>query len=177
MTLTNIRICTKCGEKKPLTLEFWNPTEGGGFRGSCRLCMAKHSREYHAKNPEKAKARRERYKDRLHNAVGTYQEAELRLLRQKQHDKCRYCGDDLKGGGERDHIVPLSRGGTNWIANMAWACLICNRDKGSKTASEFFAWRRRQGRKIAPPMVLVVKRQDIAKKIIVKRRIIVKKDT
>ena len=65
--------------------------------------------------------------------------------------------------------MPLSRGGTNWIANMAWACLICNRYKGLKTASEFFAWRGRQGRKIAPPIMLVVKRLDIAKKIIVKK--------
>lgn len=43
---------------------------------------------------------------------------------------CGYCGQ--QGGHlECDHVVPLSRGGTNDRANLITACYDCNRSKGS----------------------------------------------
>lgn len=32
-----------------------------------------------------------------------------------------------------DHRIPLSRGGTDWIANIVPCCLSCNCSKGNKT--------------------------------------------
>ncbi len=49
---------------------------------------------------------------------------------------CRYCG----AHGVRlecDHVVPLSRGGTNGMDNLVTACLRCNRSKGSKNLGEW----------------------------------------
>lgn len=50
---------------------------------------------------------------------------------------CVYCGcpHDLAC----DHIVPLVRGGTNALDNLATACRPCNRSKGAKLVEE---WRR-----------------------------------
>jgi 5-methylcytosine-specific restriction endonuclease McrA len=61
---------------------------------------------------------------------------------------CRYCGvaaddfgyiRDIKGrvrpwlgGLNIEHIVPLSRGGTHAVSNLAIACQSCNSRKGSK---------------------------------------------
>lgn len=49
---------------------------------------------------------------------------------------CTYCGA-TKTTLECDHVIPLSRGGTNDIANLATACAHCNRSKGRKLLSEW----------------------------------------
>lgn len=51
---------------------------------------------------------------------------------------CAYCGK--RGGNlECDHIVPVSRGGTNHDENLTTACFKCNRSKRNKLMKE---WRR-----------------------------------
>jgi hypothetical protein len=50
---------------------------------------------------------------------------------------CQYCGE--RGGRlECDHIMPLSRGGSNDISNLTTACFKCNRSKRAKTPGEWF---------------------------------------
>lgn len=51
---------------------------------------------------------------------------------------CTYCGAH-DGKLECDHVVPVSRGGTNDEANLATACKPCNSSKHAKTPEE---WRR-----------------------------------
>ena len=49
-----------------------------------------------------------------------------------------YCGKKLtKRNATLDHIIPLSRGGTNDKSNIVWCCKECNWDKGSKLISEW----------------------------------------
>lgn len=49
---------------------------------------------------------------------------------------CVYCG--ARGVQlECDHIVPLARGGSTSVENLATACRQCNRSKGSKLNSEW----------------------------------------
>jgi len=50
-----------------------------------------------------------------------------------------YCGSDKQLEG--DHIVALSRGGSNAFVNLATACRPCNLSKGSKTVEEWRAAR------------------------------------
>ncbi len=63
-----------------------------------------------------------------------YEVREYLLL--KWGHRCAYCG-------ERDvplqieHIIPLSRGGSNRVSNLTLACGRCNLDKGTQTAQEF----------------------------------------
>ncbi len=49
---------------------------------------------------------------------------------------CTYCGD-ADGPLHCDHVVPVSRGGTNDIDNLATACFRCNCSKGAKLLSEW----------------------------------------
>lgn len=49
--------------------------------------------------------------------------------------QCFYCGSDQDI--TRDHAIPLSRGGTDWIANILPACRKCNASKHGDTYSEF----------------------------------------
>lgn len=146
----NTRTCKTCGEAKPLSTEHFNLLSGGTWRWTCKVCMAAASRRHHAANPEKTKARRDKYKANHAAAEGAYTDADVAAIRAAQGDRCFYCPRDLNGGGELDHKTPLSRGGTHWPENLALACLGCNRDKHAKTAEEFFEWRQRLGLPVAP---------------------------
>lgn len=49
---------------------------------------------------------------------------------------CQYCG--LKAPNvalEVDHVIPVSKGGTNDISNLVTSCLDCNRGKGARELS------------------------------------------
>ena len=44
---------------------------------------------------------------------------------------CAYCGGEALGW---DHVMPLSRGGLNILANIVPACWPCNHKKGQKVS-------------------------------------------
>lgn len=56
---------------------------------------------------------------------------------------CKYCGQ-VGGLLEVDHVVPISKGGTNEIENLTTSCRRCNRQKKDKTLTEFLEWRNRK---------------------------------
>jgi len=48
---------------------------------------------------------------------------------------CRYCGQTPPGVVlEIEHVIPVSRGGTNDIDNLVAACRECNQGKGTREA-------------------------------------------
>ncbi len=68
---------------------------------------------------------------------GTLQGYEVReYLLDKWNRKCAYCKKE-NVPFETEHIIPVSRGGTNRISNLTIACHKCNQEKGNLTAAEF----------------------------------------
>lgn len=52
--------------------------------------------------------------------------------------KCYYCSTPLTPQTvTEDHRIPLSRGGSDWPANLVSACMACNTSKHAKTEREF----------------------------------------
>lgn len=52
---------------------------------------------------------------------------------------CELCFKPIKFGEDSlDHLLPISKGGTNDFWNLAISHLGCNRKKGSKTMDEWF---------------------------------------
>lgn len=50
---------------------------------------------------------------------------------------CMYCGTQFSGRGlSRDHIMPLSRGGTDSWKNVVTACKRCNNRKAGRTPEQ-----------------------------------------
>ena len=50
------------------------------------------------------------------------------------HDPCSYCGKPMEA---IDHIVPLTKGGTEDWTNLTSACKSCNSRKNNKSLFEF----------------------------------------
>ena len=78
--------------------------------------------------------------------LGHHTDADWWALYRSVGGRCYYCGIKTKAYlcsphapnyATRDHRVPLSRGGSNAIENMAVACRACNSAKGDLTEAEF----------------------------------------
>jgi hypothetical protein len=69
----------------------------------------------------------------------TYIPVELRRLVISRADhRCEYCHiheDDTYFGCEVDHVISEKHGGPTVTENLAYACLVCNRNKGSDLGS------------------------------------------
>jgi len=59
------------------------------------------------------------------------------IVMERDRYACIYCGSGKQL--EADHILPLSRGGSNAFVNLATACRSCNLSKGSKAVGEWRA--------------------------------------
>jgi len=76
------------------------------------------------------------------SAFGSYTSEEADWLYDSQHGLCYYCGVRLVDY-HIDHMLPLTRGGTNFLENLCCACPECNISKGQMTSSEYreYLWR------------------------------------
>jgi len=52
---------------------------------------------------------------------------------------CPYCGEKIVGATHRDHVVPISRGGSNSIDNIVPCCAPCNYKKNDRPLIVFMA--------------------------------------
>ena len=75
-----------------------------------------------------------------------------RAVRQRDGDRCQYTGRALgPGEGNLDHVLPLSRGGTNTFENVVWSDRRVNHRKADRTPEE--AGLRLRARPVAPRAV------------------------
>lgn len=100
-------------------------------------------REWNEANPDGSRTRGRNYRARKCAAEGSHTAAEIRALYKKQGGLCVYCSKPMDGKHEADHIQPLSRGGSNWIANIQLTCRSCN---NQKRATDPLEYARRLGR-------------------------------
>lgn len=87
-------------------------------------------------NKERCKILSNRYRARKLNASGTFTEIHLNWKLELQGGLCYYCREEL-GAFHIEHKIPLSKGGTEWPANICLACPSCNRRKSDKSFWEF----------------------------------------
>jgi 5-methylcytosine-specific restriction endonuclease McrA len=107
-------------------------------------------RAWHAKQREEHPERRTSYEHaRRAKGAGTMDPARVAEL--LVAERCHYCATMLVHGKRKkgdpyeprrvtiDHLLPLSRGGTNASKNLVASCARCNFRKNVKTAEEFSA--------------------------------------
>ncbi len=64
-------------------------------------------------------------------AEGVITSRDIAALFKRYGRICLCCGSKFKI--QIDHVIPLSRGGTNWPDNIQPLCKSCNCKKGTKT--------------------------------------------
>lgn len=139
--------CTRCGELKPATREFFGSTPSGGLRGYCRTCMNKASAEYESKNKEGRRKRDDKRASVDPDARAGFDDSTKRALLKRQAGICPCCFLPITsiGVAEVDHTIPLAKGGKHLETNFMLAHTQCNKEKHNKTLAEHWEWRVRVG--------------------------------
>lgn len=99
---------------------------------------------------------RRRRRAREHGARGSWTWSEFMRIASKFGYCCAYCGvkpDRL----DPDHVVPLSRGGSDSPSNLLPSCLMCNSSKCAMTLDEWSAWLASRG---LPPRLTTWRTDD-----------------
>lgn len=135
-TLDGLRRCVYCGEWKDLENEYYkNGTDA--YRLDCKTC-------YNIRRKEN------KTKKRHSDFIGGQKrrgEAEPRLSHQEWKEamiffggECAYCGGTPRRNQRltRDHLEPVSKGGTTSQDNIVPACASCNSSKGAEDFKHWF---------------------------------------
>ncbi len=88
-----------------------------------------------------AKAGRQNRRALVRNAQGSHTGKQVLELFDKQKGICVYCKTKLYKSGNNgfhaDHIMPLSKGGSNNVSNIQLLCPRCNLSKHNKLPEEY----------------------------------------
>lgn len=118
----------------------------------CKPCHAENSRRYRSSHTTSAKSIKRisewkrtdrgklvnrlktiRYRARKMGAEGSHTQAEWLALVGRYLGRCALCGVGAKM--TRDHVIPLSKGGSDYISNIQPLCNRCNARKNDKILS------------------------------------------
>lgn len=140
-----------------------------GLTSECKLCASKRTKQWRLDHPEEAQLRsirdRQKYGDRIREYVswhakthkdqknaarhrriakvygngGTHTDKDIQAQYMSQNGLCYWCKRKLTKY-HVDHVIPVSRGGSNGPENIVIACPYCNRSKGNKTLDEWLPY-------------------------------------
>lgn len=96
-----------------------------------------YSRAWRKAHPEVVRAQVLRYRARKRNAPGTYTADDLKLQYKAQKGLCWWCSKPLSKSYHADHVIALSKGGSNDPRNIVLACGPCNQSKSDKLPQEW----------------------------------------
>lgn len=119
-----------------------NPAWKGGTTSASRYAS---NLAYKHSHPGMVAASNRATRARRAKAPGKHSAADIEALRIRQEGLCAACMDGLHDGGHVDHVIPLARGGTNFVGNIQLLCASCNLLKHVLLPIEF-KWRVLQGK-------------------------------
>lgn len=105
--------------------KLWKPSEQPTWRGG--VSSTESHRRWKKKNPSRLAHLKSRYYARRKNAEGSHSYEEWKELCIAFDWLCAYCKKAYKL--TKDHIIPLSKGGTDYISNIQPLCRSCNSKK------------------------------------------------
>lgn len=92
---------------------------------------------YIKNNPELARAKAARRRALKRSANGSHTKEDIKNLVSMQRGCCACCTKRLPSNYHVDHIIPLSKGGSNDRLNLQILCEKCNLTKHTKDPIEF----------------------------------------
>lgn len=97
-----------------------------------------HGRKWRAENPHLVVIKEQRRRARIKGVGGDLSPDIHARLMDLQRGKCAVCGTPIsKGFRHLDHIMPISKGGTNTDDNVQLLCPTCNLSKSAKHPVDF----------------------------------------
>lgn len=103
------------------------------------LCGSHYTRQWRDENPSLANKNKQhswyRRYIRKRNAVGSHTRLEWESKVAGFGGKCAYCKTEK--WHDKDHIMPISKGGTDYIDNVVPSCIHCNRTKSDSLDSRW----------------------------------------
>lgn len=158
MRRVNDKICLGCAPHRRLTCRAerivaaasWRAANPDRVKENRRLWSEGHRDQERSNtaawkkaNPEHNRALSQAYRASKLKASGSFGPDEIVQLLEKQRSKCVNCKASIKHKRHIDHIMPLSRGGSNGIKNIQLLCPSCN---SSKNAKHPIDWAQQNGR-------------------------------
>ena len=132
------QVCKCCGVEKPIS-EFYTQSITGLPSAQCKECVnikrsVVRNKRRHNKFVSKEKCRTGENPD---FSLADWKECMLFF-----HGTCAYCGAPEGRAAatklDRDHLIPVSRGGHTVKNNVIPACRKCNRGRGNRDWKEWF---------------------------------------
>lgn len=107
----------------------WQRVAMAVYRAKHRERVRLQERERHRRNPEGDRVRcRKRYALKLGvQGFHTAEQAQARAV--VYGNRCWLCGNPMQG---MDHVIPLTRGGSDWPSNLRPICKPCNSRKSNR---------------------------------------------
>ena len=130
---------TYCG-KACMALAYARRLRGSSnpnYKGVTLLMTAQRKRSERKSNPEKTAAHDRAARARRKGATGFHTADDIARLLIVQSNKCALCRDGLGGVYHVDHVIPLAKGGTNFVGNIQLLCPQCNLRKRTMLPIEY----------------------------------------
>jgi 5-methylcytosine-specific restriction endonuclease McrA len=99
--------------------------------------IAARQAAYRAAHPEKRAAHHRNRRARKRAAPGKHTAADIQQLLLFQKKKCACCRKSIAKSYHVDHVIPLSKGGSNDPHNLQLLCPTCNLKKHDKHPIDF----------------------------------------
>lgn len=136
------------GEKRKASKKIWKNRNKEKLLQQERALYQKNkkkrnesAKKWKSKNVEVCRTHCRNRKARLKNAEGRHTKSDVDVLYAAQSGMCVVCHASLRDGYHVDHIVAISRGGSNWPSNLQLLCAPCNQSKSDKDFLEWFGQR------------------------------------
>ena len=130
------RILAKASEYRKIN-SFYISQWHAKWRSSNKAKIASLNRRYYIANKDKCYRHSAIRRARKQNAEGGHTKADILRILAAQKCKCIVCRTNIEKCYTVDHIVPLSRGGSDNPENLQMVCKSCNSKKGAKDPIEF----------------------------------------
>jgi 5-methylcytosine-specific restriction endonuclease McrA len=110
-----------------------HPEVREAYRQANREKLSEQEKTWRQANPEKCATYFENRRTRKKQASGSFSSQEWKALKIHYDYTCLRCGrQEPEIRLTADHVVPLAKGGSNFIDNIQPLCRFCNTSKGVK---------------------------------------------